>query len=167
MEASEQDVLTCLEQRALDLAAPALVQFELRCLQKWRYQAGKPLGPISLEAAISKGLLNYADPSSSAIKGFTPKQLLELLKRAVVHEKGCSFTALRQMSVYVIQFWGLARFVEVQSLKIGQLVRGIDHFNLVISRLKEGNARSRDVTQIYPMPQKYQKTFCPVINLSN
>ena len=87
-------------------AAPTLVQFELRCLQKWRYQAGKPLGPISSEAVISKGLLNYADPSSSAIKGFTPNQLHELLKRAVVHKKGFSFTALRQMSVYVLQICG-------------------------------------------------------------
>ena len=71
------------------------------------------------------------------------------------------------MSLYVLQFWGIARFVEVQSLKIGHLVRGIHHFILVISQLKEGNARSRDVTQIYPTPQKYQKTFCPVIILSN
>ena len=52
-------------------------------------------------------------------------------------------------------------------MKIGHLVRGIDHFDLVISRLKEGTARSRDVTPIYPMPPKYQKTFCPVIILSN
>ena len=85
LEASEQDVQTWLEQRALDMAAPALVQFELGCLKKWRYQAGKPLGQISSESAISKGLLNFADPSSSAVKGFTSNQLHELLRRVVVH----------------------------------------------------------------------------------
>ena len=115
------------------MAAPATVQFELRCLQKWRYQAGKPLDPISSEAAISKGLLYYLDPSSSGIKGFKPHQLHELLKRAVLHDKGCNFAALRQMSVYVLQFWGLTKFVEVQILKVGHLVRGIDYFNLAIS----------------------------------
>ena len=57
--------------------------------------------------------------------------------------------------------------MEVESLKIGHLIRRIYHFDLVISRLKEGTARSRDVTPIYPTPQKYQKTFCPVIILSN
>ena len=148
-------------------SSPATVQFELGCLQKWRYQAGKPLGPISSEAAISKGLLNYLDPSHSGIKSFKPHQLHKLLKRVVLQEKGCNFAALRQMSIYVLQFWGFARFVEVQSLKIGHLVCGIDHFDLVISRLKEGTARSRYVTPIYPTPQKYQKTFCPVIILSN
>ena len=76
-----------------------------------------------------------------------------------MHEKGCNFAALRQMSVYVLQFWGHAIFVEVQSLKLGHLVRGVDYFNLVISLTKEGFARSRDVTQIYPTSQKYQKPF--------
>ena len=165
LEATEQDVLTWLEQQAQDTAAPATVQFELGCLQKWRYQAGKPLGPISLEAAISKGLLNYLDPSHSGIKSFKPHQLHKLLKRAVLQEKGCNFAALRQMSIYVLQFWGFARFVEVQSLKIGHFIRGIDHFDLVISRLKEGTARPRDVTQIYPTPQKYKKK--PLVLLSS
>ena len=120
-----------------------------------------------MEAAISKGLLNYLEPSHSGIESFKPHQLHELLKRVVLEEKGCNFAALRQMSLYVLQFWGFARFVEVQSLKMGHLVCGIDHFDLVISRLQEGTARSRKVTPIYPTPPKYQKTFCPVIILSN
>ena len=37
LEATEQDVLTWLEQQAQDTAAPAAVQFELGCLQKWRH----------------------------------------------------------------------------------------------------------------------------------
>ena len=158
---------TWLTQRAQDTAAPATVQFELQCLRKWRYFAGKPLGQIPSEAAISKGLLNYLDPSHSGIKGFEPFQLQALLKKAVVQEKGCNFAALRQMSLYVLQFWGVARFVEIQNLKIGHLVCGIDHFDLVLSQLGDGFARSRDVTPIYPTPTKFQKTFCPVTILSN
>ena len=96
LEATEQDVLTWLEQQAQVTAAPVTVQFELACLQKWRHQAGKPLGQISSEAAISKGLLNYLDPSHSGIESFKPHQLHELLKRAILQEKGCNFTALRQ-----------------------------------------------------------------------
>ena len=71
------------------------------------------------------------------------------------------------MSVYVLQFWGIARFVEVQSMKLGHLVRGTDYFNLVISRSKDGIARVTDVIRIFPMSQSQQKTFCPVIILSN
>ena len=85
--------------------------------------------------------------------------------RGVLQEKGCNFAALRQMSIYVLQSWEIARFVEVQSLKIGHLVCGIDHFDLVISQLKEGTARSRDVTPIYPMPHKYKKK--PFVLLSS
>ena len=107
------------------------------------------------------------DPSHSGIKGFEPFQLQELLKKAVVQEKGSTFAALRQMSLYILQFWGVARFVEIQNLKMGHLVRGIDHFDLVLSRLGGGITRQRNVTPIYPTPTKFQKTFCPVTILSN
>ena len=61
-----------LTTRAQDTAAPVTVKFELQCLQKWKHHAGKPLGQIPSEATISKGLLNYLDPSHSGIKGFEP-----------------------------------------------------------------------------------------------
>ena len=107
------------------------------------------------------------DPSLSGIRGLEPFQLQELLKKAVVQEKGSIFAALRQMSLYILQFWGVARFVEIQDLKIGHLVRGIDHFDLVLSRLGVGITRQRHVTPIYPTPTKFQKTFCPVTILSH
>ena len=37
-----------------------------------------------MEVAISKGLLNYLDPSHSGIKGFEPSQLHALIKKAIV-----------------------------------------------------------------------------------
>ena len=52
-------------------------------------------------------------------------------------------------------------------MKIGHLVCGIDNFDFVLSQFGTGTTRSRDVTPIYPTPQKYQKTFCPFIILSN
>ena len=143
------------------------VQFELQSIQKWRHFAGKPLGHIPSESAISRGLLNYLDPSHSGIKGFEPYQLHTLIKKAIVQEQGCNFAALRQISLYVIQFWGIARFVEIQSMKVGHLVRGVNHFDLVISRLGDSTAKSREVIPIYPTPTKFQKTFCPVFILSN
>ena len=92
------------------------------------------------------------DPLHSGIESFKPHQLHELLKRVVLEEKGCNFAALRQMSLYMLQFWGVARFVEIQSLKMGHLVCRKDHFDLIISRLQEDTARSRKVTVIYPTP---------------
>ena len=74
-----------------------------------------------------------------------------LLKKAIVQEKGCNFAALRQMSLYVLQFWGVARFVESQSLKIGHLVCMTDHFDLIIPSLNEC-AGSNRIAPIYPMP---------------
>ena len=69
-EATEQDVITWLEHRAQITTAPATVQFELACLLKWRHQAGKPLGLISLESAMAMGLLNVLDPLQSGIGSF-------------------------------------------------------------------------------------------------
>ena len=113
LEASVHDVQDWLTSRAQNTGAPAKVKFELQCLLKWRHNAGKPLGPLPSEAAITKGLLNYLDPSLSGIKGFEPFQLQELLKKAVVQDKEIKFAALRQMSLYILQFWGVARFVEI------------------------------------------------------
>ena len=135
LEATEQDVLTWLEQRAQDTAAPVTVQFELQSIQKWRLNAGKPLGHIPSESSIAKGLLNYLDPSHSGIKGFEPHQLHALIKKAIVQEKGCNLTALRQVALYVLQFWGIARFIEIQNMKVGHLVHGVNHFDLIISRI--------------------------------
>ena len=72
LEASVHDVQDWLTSRAQNTAAPGTIEFELQCLQKWRHHAGKPLGQIPLEVAISKGLLNYLDPSHSGIKSFKP-----------------------------------------------------------------------------------------------
>ena len=107
------------------------------------------------------------DPSLSGIKGFEPFQLQELLKKAVVQDKGSKFAALRQMSLYILQFWGVARFVEIKELKIGELVRGKNHFNLVLTRIEGGVTRKREVTQIYPTPTKFQKIYCQVTILSH
>ena len=52
-------------------------------------------------------------------------------------------------------------------MKVGHLVRGVNHFNLFISRLGDSTAKSREVIPIYPTPTKFQKTFCPVFILSN
>ena len=102
LEASVQVVQDWLTYRAQNIGAAAKVEFELQCLLRWRHNAGKPLGPLPLQGAIAKGLLNYLDPSLSGIKGFQPFQLQELLKVAVATEKHNKFGALRQMSLYVL-----------------------------------------------------------------
>ena len=65
----------------------------------------------------------------------------------------------------MLLFWGVARFVEIQSLKMGHLVRRKDRFDLVIFSLKEDTARSSKVTPIYPTPPKYEKK--PSVPLSS
>ena len=140
LEALVQVVQDWLTHRAQNTGAGPKVEHELQCLLRWRHHAGKPLGPLPWEGAIAKGLLNYLDPSLSDIKGFHPFQLQELLKVAVAAEKGNKFGALRLMSLYVLQFWGIARFVEVQKLKIGELVRGKDYYHLFITRIEARSA---------------------------
>ena len=78
---------------------------------------------------------------------------------AVVADKQNKFRALRQMSLYVLQFWEVARFVEVKDLKIGELVRGKDYYHLFITRVEAGGSRRREVIQIYSTPPKFHKIF--------
>ena len=61
---------------------------------------------------------------------------------------------------------GVARFLEIPGLKLGQLVRRLNHFDLFLPNLKEGS-QSDKVVPIYPMPSRFVKTFCPVFILSN
>ena len=66
----------------------------------------------------------------------------------------------------MLQFWGVARFFEIQRLKLGHLVRRVDRFDLFHPKLKECSQSDR-VVPIYPMPLQFEKTFCPVFILSN
>ena len=119
-----------------------------------------------MESAIAKGLLNFLDPSQSGIDSFKPSQLYKLLRRSVIEEKSCNFAALKQMSLYVLQFWGAARFHDIQGLKLGHLVQKLDRFDLLLPNMKDGSQSNR-VILIYPTPAKFVKTFCPVFILSN
>ena len=142
MEATVDDVITWVIQRSQETTAPAQVQFELQAIRNWRLHAGKPLGYIPFETTVTQGLLNFMNPSLSSIKDFEPHQL------------------------YVLQFWGVARFVEVQDMQIGHLVCRVTHFELIIFRSGGGTPKTREITHIYPTPARYAKAFCPVSILS-
>ena len=167
LEASVQEVQDWFIHRAQTTGAGPKVEHELQCLRRWRHNAGKPLGPLLSEAAIAQGLLGYLDPSLGNIKGFLPLQLQELLKVAVTMEGNNKFGALRQMSLYVLHFWGVARFSDVQNLKIGQLLRGTDYYHLSFVRHGLGSSQKKEVIQIFPTPTKFHKIFCPVTILSH
>ena len=79
----------------------------------------------------------------------------------MIEEKSCNFAALKQMSLYVLQFWGAARFHDIQGLKLGHLVQKLDRFDLLLPNVKDGSQSNR-VIPIYPTPAKFIKTFCPV-----
>ena len=115
---------------------------------------------------IAKGLLNFLDPSQSGIDSFKPSQLHELLRRAVIQKKSCNLAALKQMSLYVLQFWGATRFHDIKGLKLGHLVRKLDRFDLLLPNLKDG-LQSDKFIPIYPTLAKFVKTFYPVFILSN
>ena len=70
------------------------------------------------------------------------------------------------MSLYVLQFWGVARFLDIQGLKLGHLVRKLDRFDLLLPNLKD-SLQSNRVIPICPTLAKFVKTFCPVFILSN
>ena len=87
LEATSDDVVTWVIQRSQETTAPAQVQFELQAIKTWRLHAGKPLGYIPFETLVSKGLLNFMNPSHSSIKGFEPNQLQAIMMQAIVHEE--------------------------------------------------------------------------------
>ena len=167
LEASTQQVQEWLTHRAQTTGAGPVVEHELQCLRRWRYNAGKPLGPLLSEGAIAQGLLGYLDPILGNVKAFLPFQLQELLKVTVKMEGNNKFGALRQMSLYVLQFWGVARFVDVQNLKIGDLLRGADYYHLAFVKHGLEASKNKEVIQIFPTNPKFHRIFCPVAILSN
>ena len=83
MEATPEDIVTWVTQRAQERGNPFQVQFELQAISAWRLQAGKPLGHIPFEISVAKGLLNLLDPSENRILGYEPNQLQAMLLQAV------------------------------------------------------------------------------------
>ena len=51
-------------------------------------------------------------------------------------------------------------------MKVGHLVCGVDHFELMISKIGDNTPKLREVIPIYPTPTKYSNTFGPVSILS-
>ena len=90
LEATSNDVVTWVIQRAQDTGAPAQDIFEPQAIKTWRLQAGKPF-----KTSVTKGLINFLDPSHNGIKGFEPIQLQAMIKCAVTEEKACNFASLR------------------------------------------------------------------------
>ena len=132
LEATLDNIVTWVIKKSQKSAAPAQVQFELQAIKTWRLQAGKSLGHIPFETSFAKGLFNLLDPSQNGILGFELYQLQAMLWRAVTEKKSCNFANLRQIAIYVLQYWGTSKFIKVQDLKMDQLVNEGSHFELVI-----------------------------------
>ena len=82
-----------------------------------------------------------------------------LIKKVIVQEKGCNLASLGQIALYVLQFLGIARFIEVQDMKVGHLVCGVNHFDLIITRIGDSTPMLREVIPIYPPPQNIPVHF--------
>ena len=102
MEASSDDIVPWLIKRSEETASPAKVQSDLLAINRWRLQAGKPLGDIPFETAVLKGLLHILDPLNSGKLGFKPNQLQAMLAHAVYEDGPNNFAGLRQASLYVV-----------------------------------------------------------------
>ena len=62
MEASSDDIVPWLVKRSEKTASSAQVQLDLQALRCWQLQAGKPIGNITFETAVAKGLLHILEP---------------------------------------------------------------------------------------------------------
>ena len=62
MEASSNDIVPWLVKRSEKTASSAQVQLDLQALRCWRLHAGKPIGNITFETAVAKGLLHILEP---------------------------------------------------------------------------------------------------------
>ena len=98
--------------------SPAQVQLDLKSLRCWWLQAGKPIGNIPFETAVAKGLLHILETLNRGKFGCEPDQLQAMLTCAVSENGPNHFAGLRQASLYVVQYWGTARFPEIQDIKI-------------------------------------------------
>ena len=134
MEGSPDDIVPWLVKRSEETASPAHVQLDLQALRCWWLQACKPISDIPFERAIAKGLLHILEPLNSSKQGFKPDQLQAILTCAVSENGPNNFAGLRQASLYVVQYWGTARFSEIQEMQIGHVIRKGVSFELIIHK---------------------------------
>ena len=57
--------------------------------------------------------------------------------------------------------------MDVQKLKIGDLLRGRDYYHLALVKHGLGTSKNKEVMQIFPTNPKFHSIFCPVAILSN
>ena len=84
--------------------------------------------------------------------GFEADQLQAMIKCDVTEEKTCNYASLRQAALYVLQYWGTARFLEVQDIQVGHLVCRGSHFELIIYKSRGDKPKVREVIIINPTP---------------
>ena len=89
-----------------------------------------------------------------------------MLTGAVTENKSCNFVGLRQAALYVLQYWGTARFMEIQEMQIGHLISKGVYFELILFKSRGDKPKKREVILVNPTPAKYANTFCPVAILS-
>ena len=99
--------------------------------------------------------------------GFEPHQLHALFLKAVTEDKTyLYFASLRQLAVYVLLYWGTARFREVQELRMDNLICRGSHFEVVLQN-RIDKIKVMESIPIYPTSSEYPNSFCPVSILTS
>ena len=103
--------------------SPGVVQGDLQAILCFHKHAGFPLGKISLVGAVMKGLLKTLDAKSLDRMGFEPEMVQVLLKLSLETKGIKDFVGLRQAALYVLMYWCITHFEEVQVLTVGSIVK--------------------------------------------
>ena len=72
------------------------------------------------------------------------------------------------MAVYMLLYWGTARFEEVQEWKTDNLFHRGSHFEVVLLKQRSvDKPKVMEIIPIYPTSTEYPNTFCPVAILTS
>ena len=98
--------------------------------------------------------------------GFEPEDLQAVLKSSVTENGPESFISLRHASLYIINHWGTMSFTEIKDMKIGQVLKKGDSFELNISRLYGNQLKRIYIAIVHSRPISYKDNFFPIPILS-
>ena len=68
--------------------------------------------------------------------------------------------------LYDVQYWGTARFSEIQEITIGQVIQKGFSFELIMSKCRGDKPKRRELALVHTTPRTFPRNICPVAILS-
>ena len=150
MEASGQELATWSVFRAKQTSSANMLEADLKAAKCFRQAANKLFVDYYAAEATLRGLLKEMEAKPLNRLGLEPDMVQVLIREAIKENGPESFVGIRQAAIYVLMYWGTARFEEVKELELRQARKKGASLEISILKGKKNQTRKLQRCIIHP-----------------